>query len=243
MNAWPSPRQAVFEGWLLRAAGGAIRRANSVNPLRGARATPARIIAVAEAVYGARRQTPLFRITSLVAADGLDEALAAAGYAPEGRTATLHADLSLRQEAGDSAAELSSEAGMEWLTARQRLNGVDDAEQRIYKEMLASIVVPKAFAATRADGEIAAVAYGAITNGLTVIESVVTDAALRGRGLGKRTVGALLAWGRANGAQGACLQVVADNAPAVALYRGLGFTRELSRYHYRRKTTQSEFRS
>ena len=34
-------------------------------------------------------------------------------------------------------------------------------------------------------------------------------------------------------ATGACLQVLADNLPALALYRRFGFTTELSRYHYR----------
>ncbi|WP_246757367.1 hypothetical protein [Methylobacterium sp. OT2] len=35
------------------------------------------------------------------------------------------------------------------------------------------------------------------------------------------------------GARAACLQVVAANTPARALYRALGFERELYRYHYR----------
>ena len=43
-----------------------------------------------------------------------------------------------------------------------------------------------------------------------------------------------MAWGRARGAAQACLQVVDDNRPARALYAGLGFDRELARYHYRR---------
>jgi ribosomal protein S18 acetylase RimI-like enzyme len=42
-------------------------------------------------------------------------------------------------------------------------------------------------------------------------------------------------WAKDEGAYGVCLQVVADNAPAVGLYRALGFNQELHRYHYRRK--------
>jgi ribosomal protein S18 acetylase RimI-like enzyme len=92
------------------------------------------------------------------------------------------------------------------------------------------------FAASRHEGEIAAIAYCAVHDGLAVIESVVTDPALRRRGHGRHAVASLLAWAWTAGAGAACLQVVADNAPAVSLYRALGFTREVYRYRYFRKT-------
>jgi N-acetylglutamate synthase len=68
---------------------------------------------------------------------------------------------------------------------------------------------------------------------LLVLESVATPEPLRGRGHARRAVGALLRWGWESGARAACLQVVATNTPARALYRSLGFERELYRYHYR----------
>ena len=40
-----------------------------------------------------------------------------------------------------------------------------------------------------------------------------------------------MAWARREGATGACLQVVAENAPARALYAGLGFA-PVGRYAY-----------
>ncbi len=46
-----------------------------------------------------------------------------------------------------------------------------------------------------------------------------------------RLVDSLLAWGAKAGCTEAYLQVVATNAPAIALYRALGFT-EVYRYHY-----------
>ena len=47
---------------------------------------------------------------------------------------------------------------------------------------------------------------------------------------------AVLAWAlRQHGARRACVPVVADNMPALALYRGLGFDREVLPYHYRRR--------
>jgi ribosomal protein S18 acetylase RimI-like enzyme len=54
----------------------------------------------------------------------------------------------------------------------------------------------------------------------------------RRRGLASDLVHRLLAWGAGRGAEAAYLQVMEANAPARALYAGLGFT-EAYRYWYR----------
>lgn len=233
MAAWPAPRELLLDGWLLRAAGGTVRRPNSVNPLRGGAGDPGAVLPFAEAVYGALGQTPLFRVLSITG--GMDEVLARHGYAAEGETATLYGDIAGFAIPQDNPADLSAEPDADWLDARARLSAVDDAESRIFAAMLDSILVPKVFATSRAEGKVAAVAYGTLCNGLAVVESVVTDQAKRRQGHGRRAVGRLLQWAKDQGATAACLQVVADNAAAVGLYRSLGFTTELHRYHYRRK--------
>src|SRR3546814_7924409 len=50
-NAWPSPKQVLHGGWLMRFSGGNVRRVNSVNPLNGPRAEPAGVIDAAEKLY------------------------------------------------------------------------------------------------------------------------------------------------------------------------------------------------
>jgi ribosomal protein S18 acetylase RimI-like enzyme len=63
---------------------------------------------------------------------------------------------------------------------------------------------------------------------------VITDRAQRRRGLARRVLATLAAWGRDNGADSACLAVEAANTPARTLYESFGLTTEVSRYHYRR---------
>jgi ribosomal protein S18 acetylase RimI-like enzyme len=62
---------------------------------------------------------------------------------------------------------------------------------------------------------------------------VATDKSVRKQGHGRNLILSALKWARLRGAREAWLQVEAGNAPALALYRSLGFE-EVYRYHYRR---------
>src|SRR5690242_620133 len=90
-NAWPSPRQVLLGGWLLRASGGSTRRTNSVNPLRGGPRDPSDILARTEEIYRALGQPSRFRVPSIATA--MDGPLERAGYTAEGETTTLLAEL------------------------------------------------------------------------------------------------------------------------------------------------------
>jgi GNAT superfamily N-acetyltransferase len=232
-NAWPSPREVLHGGWLMRFAGGGTRRTNSVNPLRGPRAEPAGVIEAAENLYTSLGRDSIFRVPTI--ADEMESVLVEHGYDFEGGSTVLHCDLLSHKPAKTAAAELSREMTPDWSRDGRRISGWTDADQVIFTDMIASIVVPKAFTSVIADGKIVAKAYGAISNGLLILESVATDPDYRKRGFGQRAVGTLLDWAKDEGAVAACLQVLTDNMPARALYASLGFTRELHSYHYRRK--------
>ncbi|MEP7455350.1 GNAT family N-acetyltransferase [Phyllobacterium sp. SB3] len=233
-NAWPSPRQVLHGGWLMRFSGGGVRRANSVNPLGGPRAKPAGVIDAAEKLYQSLGRDFIFRIPAI--ANEMEPLLVERNYDFEGGSTVLRCDLAQHKAQNASAAGLSREMTPDWLRDSARIAGWSNEEQVIFSAMVASIVVPKAFASVSVDGKIVAKAYGAISNGLLVLESVATDPDYRKRGLGQRTVGALLDWAKDEGATAACLQVATDNQPARALYASLGFNQELYSYHYRRKT-------
>lgn len=233
-NAWPSPRQVLHDGWLMRFSGGDVRRANSVNPMGGARAEPAGVIDAAEKLYRSLGREFIFRVPTI--ANEMEPLLAERGYRFDGGSTVLYCDFAKHKAGKVASADISREMTPGWLRESKRIAGWSDEERVIFSTMVASIVVPKAFASVAMDGKIVAKAYGAISNGLLVLESVATDPDYRKRGFGQRTVGTLLEWARDEGAAAACLQVITDNQPARALYASLGFDRELYSYHYRRKT-------
>src|SRR5260370_34916565 len=82
-NAFPSLKQVLFGGWLMRFSAGLSRRANSANPLRPEGTDIAAAIMTAEALYRARRLPTILRVPALVV-PALDRALAARGYAISG---------------------------------------------------------------------------------------------------------------------------------------------------------------
>jgi ribosomal protein S18 acetylase RimI-like enzyme len=232
LNAWPSHREIVLGGWLLRASGGPTRRANSANPLHpGVLIDEAHIDRV-ESVYRRLGQRVLFRVPGII--DCIDTKLAARGYEIDGVTRTLYGDMAdLTLETAEvSVTALPDE---DWLSARDRLSGNDDAGCAAYRAIIASILLPCGFAAVRHEGRIVSIAFGAMQDGLLVLESVMTDPEMRGLGLARQCVSGLVLWARQQGIEGVALQVMADNAPARRLYAGLGIGRDLYGYHYRVK--------
>jgi ribosomal protein S18 acetylase RimI-like enzyme len=230
MNAWPTAKQALFRGWLFRAAGGAVRRTNSINPLRGSDYDPRRILDDAARFYARHDRPLIFRVPEI--ASGLDAALAELGYAAEAETCTIAAPLEASRKSAADGVELDLTPSSEWLAARAAALGGACADD--HAAALASIVLPKAFVSVRNRTAVVSRAFGVIDRRYLVVESVWTKEEERNRGFARRAVAALMEWGRRAGARMACLQAMADNAPARALYARLGFATELYRYCYRR---------
>ncbi len=239
LKGWPALREAVLDGWLLRFSGGYTRRANSVHQLATGTQPLADKIARCEKLYEEAGLPTIFRIPS-IAEPGLGAALDARGYRPaEDETRVVSLDFA-RQPPRDGGAEcVENTPGAEWLEAHARCSGSGAKAQQEQRDILHALHVPAVFAGLRGDdGRLGALAVGAVHDRILCVNLVVTDPALRRRGLSRRVVSSVLCWAERAGAEGACLSVVASNTPAIALYQQLGFTTELYRYHYRRRSVQ-----
>jgi GNAT superfamily N-acetyltransferase len=114
------------------------------------------------------------------------------------------------------------------------LRGSPSGQQAAHAERLAASPVPyQGWVLRRADdAEVLACGQTAAEGDLVGLYDVFTQPAVRGQGLARRLCAALLDRARNAGARVAYLQVDADNAPARAIYRRLGFI-DAYRYHYR----------
>jgi N-acetylglutamate synthase len=236
LNAWPALKEIFYDGWLIRLAEGQTRRTNSVNVIGAGRYALDEKIAYCERVYRTHGQPPYFRIRS---SDdpALEHRLDALGFRSEDCTRTLFLDFAKTPPpAPDPRAEIAEGLpSAEWLAAHDRFSGRPPAKDDIRKRLLELVALPIAFASVRdGQGTIVSVAYGAVHDRLVSLQWVATDPTCRRHGLSRATLSGLLRWAKSStGAGGACLQVVAENTPAVRLYESLGFDRELYTYHYR----------
>jgi GNAT superfamily N-acetyltransferase len=236
LNVWPAPQELHYDGWLIRLADGKTRRTNSVNVLRDGVLPVERKIDYCERVYRRHGLPSFFRILS-TGSRGLDNLLAARGYDVQDETRALYMDFARHPIAAPNVdVELTPDAPTaEWLAARARIIGLSRNEMAKFEKILLHLALPAVFAAVRDEtGDIRSLAKGAVHDGIVCVNLVATEEGYRQRGLSRACVSAILDWARRQAdAAGACLQVVAANAPAVRMYEQMGFDRELYRYHYR----------
>ena len=204
--AWPGTEQQWIDGWLLRAAGGHTHRANSAVPL-GIEARTDTLPAIVD-WYSRRGQTPWLAVP--------DRLLTL----PEGAAAHMETVVMVRglpAGAADRDVRFALRPDATWLRIYER---------DVPVEVLTAVVDGAVVFAARGD---AAVGRAAVTTapddmrwaGLSAVR-VADDH--RHQGHARKLCSALMDWAGAQGAQNCYVQVLVDNAPALALYEQLGFT-------------------
>ncbi len=228
-TAWPSAEEKLIDGWLCRVSGGETKRTNSVNATPTAGAVQD-VLEPAIAFYRERSQPLLFRTLSFM--PEVEQSLAARGFQAEAETCTLEAEIG--QAKSERAADIESHSNPSptWIADKLRLSPMDEPQEAAYRAMLARLSVPTRFVRLCNEGKGVSLAYGALVDGILVIESVVTDPDHRGKGIAGKVVGTLVDWARDQGASLSCLQVEASNTPALKTYQKLGYETELYRYQY-----------
>jgi ribosomal protein S18 acetylase RimI-like enzyme len=228
-NAWPALQTVISDGWVLRFAAGHTKRANSANALAPA-APFAPVLRTAEELYGRAALPLIFRLSPL-AGEEPDVVLAGRGFHAFDESIVMTGPIG-PEAAIDPAAVIRAAPDEAWSAGFAAANKVPVERQRTHDAMLAAIRLPAAFASLGEGGETVAYGLAVAERGMVGLFDIVTVPAARRRGAGRRLVRSLLAWGRAQGASRAWLQVVAGDGPAIALYDRLGFG-EAYRYHYR----------
>lgn len=227
--AWPPAETAQRDGWILRYGDGFSRRLNSVTPMPGSACDEVTSRAAEAGEWLAERgAAPVVRVLS-VADERIDAELAGAGYSCEAETIVLTSLLARHGPHRDHP----STPTPSWCDAQRAWMSISPHDVDGWLRVLSRITAPAAFAQTERAGRTVVVGLGAVRGEWLGLFEVATAPDLRRQGHASSLVTELAAWGRSVGARRAFLQVVADNEPAAALYRSLGFA-EQYRYWYRR---------
>jgi ribosomal protein S18 acetylase RimI-like enzyme len=232
---WRPEETAQVGGWLLRASRGFTARGNSVLPLRAPGVALDDALARARGWYAERGLTVRIHVP-VHARRLLDAGLAERGWTAEPDVHVLTARLdTLAAAPTTTGVRIHPAPDESWLARYRGGAGLDPAARALLtrheRAAFASVSTAGRDAAGEvADGteeetrgEIIAIGRGVVDGGWLGISAVEVAPARRRRGLAVDVVEALHAWGRAQGASHAYLQVSSDNAPALALYAGLGY--------------------
>ncbi len=232
-RAWPAATTHYDGTWAIRlTAGLPAKRLNSVNPL-----DPSDVQDMPERIARAARRfdsygRPLtFRISPLAGA-ALSAHLDAEGWA------RFDESLVMRMALTDAAVEGArdqiplKDIGR-FIGAALKVHGSDASLRPGLSEIIGAIQPEVGLFALEHGAEPAATLICVHDGDLAGLFEVATAEKARGQGYGRNLVLSALKWARLHGARQAWLQVEANNLPALALYRSLGFE-QVYPYHYRR---------
>jgi len=236
LNSWPSLRQILFDGWILRFSRGYTRRANSVNPFFGSLMDVDEKIDTCERLYAEQGLPTVFRLTPFVSPPGLDKVLERRNYTKAAPTLVLHLDLNGYDARPSPSVELREERLDDWIDMFCRFRGSAVEEHQAHSEILEAIPSRRFLASLADAGQVVACGLGVLENGYFGLFDLLTDPQHRNKGYGTELLTSLLHWAQESGASHAYLQVMSENAPARHLYAKLGF-QEAYPYWYRIAST------
>lgn len=239
LNAWPSLQTVACDGWMARFANGVTKRANSVTPLYAGQEDLATKIRQCEHLYSAQNLPTIFKLTSAANPPDLDSRLAGSGYIVCDATSVQMMDLPEKPIDAIAYPWVSRGLTEEWLTAYIALDQQKAESRETLKSILENIVVPHNFFTHVQDDIPVACGIGVCERDYIGLFGLVVHQDYRRQGLGKSLIQNILAWGYAEGAKHAYLQVALTNTSAARLYAKLGF-REVYQYWYRVKQSQDE---
>lgn len=232
LSTSPAIHHGFCDGWILRASGGDVKRANSASLLGHSTQNVEANLGQIESWYGRHHQPAMFRLTHEAGSAGVDDFLAQRGYVRAVETAVM--TLSLREHKFDHDAQrpdvrVRQRSLADWSREMHGLKGSVNAllEADIQRQSL--WIGTQVFLSLNTINGLTTTGMARIEGSFAGIFSMRTAESARGKGFGTMLLRRLLAWSCEQGAATAFLQVDVENAPAMSLYRRFGFE---TQYHY-----------
>jgi ribosomal protein S18 acetylase RimI-like enzyme len=224
LNAWPSHKMELYDGWILRFSYFYTHRTNSVEQF-GTSTLPWREkVPYCEAMYKRLGTPAIFKISPLVSED-FDYMLENRGYEIQHTTdvMTLQLDQADFHAAYDNV-YFTSDIPASWIEGLFTLKGTTNPIHRaIVPSMYRAIPKETICASIRRDGKIIATGLGILDRDYIGIYAIHVQDAYRRQGFARAICTGLLKEGQKRGANYAYLQVVHGNTNARQLYESLGF--------------------
>jgi N-acetylglutamate synthase len=222
LNAWPSPKQMIYDGWIMRFTGGPSKRVNSANIRYPSNLPFSEKVRFCEDIYAIEGLPTLFRLPAPFSPHELRQTLENAGYHAFDETFVLYRELN-RPEPIPAGLSIKAMPISEWLPYKGKISGTPEGPLVIHEQILRGIVPPMTLLVLFADEELVACGMGVAEGDFLGYFTIYTHHDARRKGYAGVIMDALTAWGLSQGAKVGYLQVEGDNDPARTLYAKLGF--------------------
>ena len=232
-RAWPATAVHYDGAWVVRlTAGHPSKRLNSVNPL-----DPGDVANIEDRIARAARRFEAYgrpvtlRISPLSGAQ-ISDHLDAEGWSCFSESIVMRMPLSEEIVAG-AMDQIPLRDLARFVNATMAVHQLDPGLKAGLSEVIGSIRAAAGLFVLEHEDKPVSTAVCVHDGDLAGLFEIATDDAMRGQGFGRRVVLSALKWAHLRGARQAWLQVEADNAKAIGLYKSLGF-QEVYRYVFRR---------
>ena len=243
INASAPREQLWIDGWLVRYGPGKARRARCIQAVAAGTLPIDDKLERCLKVFSAAGLVPHVRITPWSLPAGLDDRLAALGWAAIDETRVMVASVAAPTAAAPSLPpghEVEACDGASYAAWIGAARGSTAVERDGHARRLTQSPVPYcAFRVRDAGGEFVAGGQIACEGRVAGLYDVLTVEAARGRGIASALCAHLVDRAAEAGATTVYLQVDAGNTAAIAVYRRLGFA-DSYRYHYRTSPRRSD---
>lgn len=257
LNAWPSHKMELYDGWLIRFSHNYTHRTNSVTLVGSSLVPVEEKIEYCENIYRNYHTPSIFKISPLLD-PAFDKMLEDRGYEIRHVTENMTMDfvnfnpfeqIGIEYEyygrnsglpsfivyPGDVIVQLQDRITDDWINSLFRLNGTTNPTlRRIVPSMYKAIPKETIVASIEIDGRMVASGLGIMDRGHVGIYAIYVDASCRRKNFARSICSAILSEARKKGADHAYLQVVKGNTGAKHLYSSLGFE-DLYTYWFRSK--------
>lgn len=246
LNAWPSHKIELYDGWLIRFSHNYTYRTNSVEQVGQSLIPVEEKITYCEKMYENYHTPTNFKINPLLD-PSFDQMLDGRGYAVRHVTEVMTMPIerfspyqqvsaeyeyygrnsglpSFIEYPDNILVQLRDRITDEWITSLFRLNGTTNPTlRRIVPSMFKAIPKETIVAFIEIDGRTVASGLGILDRGHVGLYAIYVDASCRRKHFARSICSAILSEAKKKGASNAYLQVVADNTAAKHLYQTLGF--------------------
>lgn len=224
LNAWPSHKMELYDGWILRFSYFYTHRTNSVEQFGTSTLPWCEKIPYCENVYKRLGTPAIFKISPLVSQD-FDYVLENRGYRIEHTTDVMTVDLKdASLNAGYDDVDFINTIPSQWIESLFDLKGTTNPIHRtVVPSMYRAIPKDTLCASIVHNGKIVATGLGIFDREYIGIYAIHVHEDFRHKGYARQICTGLLREGMNKGAEKAYLQVVQGNTPAHELYESLGF--------------------